>query len=82
MYFFLVALFVCMSSPGKETKETHRRWKHIYPTRRKTTDSSIGNMIETAIYSQWMQRDWFTPWYARWDKGEVDMVGLDDKNFK
>jgi len=46
------------------------------------TDSSIGNMIETAIYSQWMQRDWFTPWYARWDKGEVDMVGLDDKNFK
>jgi hypothetical protein len=32
-------------SPGEETKETHRRWKHIYPTRRKTTDSSIGNQV-------------------------------------
>jgi hypothetical protein len=23
-----------------------------------------------------MHRDWFTPYYARWSNGEVDMVGL------
>ncbi len=40
------------------------------------TDEMIGNMVETAIFAQWMHRDWFTPWYARWNKGEVDMVGL------
>src|SRR5690606_14709849 len=27
-------------------------------------------------------RDWFTPYYARWQNGEVDMVGLDDKKLK
>ncbi|NMC98946.1 MAG: ATP-binding protein, partial [Bacteroidales bacterium] len=46
------------------------------------TDSIVGNMVETAIYAQWLHRDWFTPYYARWQKGEVDMVKLDDKNFK
>lgn len=40
------------------------------------TDNFIGNMVETAIYAQWMHREWFTPYYARWAKGEVDMVGL------
>lgn len=40
------------------------------------TDEMIGNMVETAIFSQWMHRDWFTPWYARWSNGEVDMVAL------
>lgn len=40
------------------------------------TDEMIGNMVETAIFAQWMHRDWFTPWYARWSNGEVDMVGL------
>lgn len=40
------------------------------------TDEMIGNMVETAIFAQWMHRDWFTPWYARWNNGEVDMVGL------
>ncbi len=45
-------------------------------------DSLIGHMVETAIYSQWMHRDWFTPWYARWQNGEVDMIGLSDKNLK
>jgi len=24
----------------------------------------------------------FTPWYARWKDGEVDLVGLDDKTLK
>lgn len=42
------------------------------------TDEMIGNMVETAIFAQWMHRDWFTPWYARWSNGEVDMVGLGD----
>lgn len=42
------------------------------------TDELIGNLVETAIYSQWMHRDWFTPWYARWSNGEVDMVGLNN----
>ncbi len=50
------------------------------------TDEAMGNMVETAIYSQWMHREWFKPWYARWTQGrvhgEVDMVGLDEKKFK
>lgn len=47
-----------------------------------STDDMIGDMVETAIYSQWMHRDRFTPWYARWSRGEVDMVGLSEKNLK
>lgn len=43
-----------------------------------STDELMGNMVETAIFAQWMHRDWFTPWYARWSNGEVDMVGLNN----
>jgi uncharacterized protein len=43
------------------------------------TDDNMGDMVETAIFSQWMHRDWFTPWYARWSTGEVDMVALDNR---
>ncbi|MCB0807475.1 MAG: ATP-binding protein [Bacteroidales bacterium] len=46
------------------------------------TDDLIGNLVETAIYSQWMHREWFTPWYARWNNGEVDMVGISEKTLK
>lgn len=46
------------------------------------TDEHVGNMVETAIFAQWMHRDWFTPWYARWKDGEVDMVGIDEKKLK
>lgn len=50
------------------------------------TDEALGSMVETAIFAQWLHRDWFTPWYARWTTGkthgEVDMVGLDSKNLK
>lgn len=46
------------------------------------TDEQVGNMVETAIFAQWMHRDWFTPWYARWAGGEVDMVGIDEKKLK
>lgn len=41
------------------------------------TDEMMGNMVETAIFAQWMHQGWFTPWYARWSSGEVDLVGLD-----
>ncbi|MGD2035177.1 MAG: ATP-binding protein [Bacteroidales bacterium] len=47
-----------------------------------SNDENLGNMIETAIFSQWMHRDWFTPRYARWNKGEVDMVSLSERNSK
>lgn len=46
------------------------------------TDELIGNLVETAIFAQWMHREWFTPWYARWNNGEVDMVGLSDSTLK
>ncbi|HMQ60019.1 MAG TPA: ATP-binding protein [Flavilitoribacter sp.] len=46
------------------------------------TDEHIGNMVETAIFAQWMHREWFIPWYARWNNGEVDMVSIDDKKLK
>lgn len=45
------------------------------------TDQSIDNMVETAIFAQWLHRPWFTPYYARWAKGEVDMVKLNNRNF-
>jgi uncharacterized protein len=45
-------------------------------------DSLLGNMVETAIYSQWMHSEGFTPWYARWQNGEVDMIGLSNQNLK
>ncbi len=49
------------------------------------SDQEMGNMLETAILSQWMHRENLNLNYARWkDKkeGEVDLVLLDDKNFK
>ena len=49
------------------------------------SDVEMGNMVETAILSQWMHRENLNLNYARWkDKkeGEVDLVLLDDKNFK
>lgn len=46
------------------------------------TDDALPHMVETAIFAQWMHRISFTPWYARWKDGEVDIVGLDDKKLK
>jgi hypothetical protein len=41
----------------------------------------MGNMVETAIFAQWFQRDQAEVYYARWKSGRqeggVDMVGLD-----
>src|SRR5690554_5302463 len=52
----------------------------------KATDSEMGNMVETAILSQWMHRENLDLTYARWKdgriEGEVDLVLVDDKQFK
>lgn len=45
------------------------------------TDEMFGSMVETAIFAQWLQRDYANLYYANWKDGrklgEVDMVGLD-----
>ena len=50
------------------------------------TDSEMGNMVETAILSQWMHSENLDLTYARWkdgkNEGEVDFVLVDDKKFK
>lgn len=46
------------------------------------TDDRLGSLVETAVLAQWLHRDWHTPYYARWKGGEVDMVGIDEKNQK
>ncbi len=50
------------------------------------TDSEMGNMIETAVLSQWMHREKLDLTYARWKdgrhEGEVDLVLVDDKKYK
>jgi hypothetical protein len=50
------------------------------------TDSEMGNMVETAVLSQWMHRETMDLTYARWKdgrkEGEVDLVLVDDKKFK
>jgi len=52
----------------------------------KATDNEMGNMVETAILSQWMHRENLDLSYARWkdgkNEGEVDLVLVDDKRFK
>lgn len=39
-------------------------------------DDFFGNMVETAIYSQFQHRTQDNLHYARWQNGEVDIVGL------
>ncbi|WP_230383810.1 ATP-binding protein [Pedobacter endophyticus] len=50
------------------------------------TDSEMGNLIETAVLSQWMHREKLDLTYARWkdgkNEGEVDLVLVDDKKYK
>lgn len=45
-------------------------------------DSFLGNMVETAVFAQWVHDESFTPYYARWQNGEVDLVCLDEKDLK
>jgi predicted AAA+ superfamily ATPase len=42
------------------------------------TDAEIGDLVETAVLAQWMHRP-EAVYYARWQKGEVDIVGLNAK---
>jgi len=43
-----------------------------------TDNSAMGALAETAIYSQWLHSDFIDQLhYARWKKGEVDIVALD-----
>ena len=48
----------------------------------KKDDDFIGNMVETAIFSQWGHNTNFTPYYARWKNGEVDIVSLSNEKQK
>lgn len=45
-------------------------------------DEAMGAMTETAIFVQWMHRSNFTPYYARWSNGEVDLVGINKKTLQ
>ena len=42
-------------------------------------DAAIGHMIETAVFSQWLHNASYIEslHYARWKRGEVDLVSLD-----
>ncbi|PWJ57011.1 hypothetical protein CLV98_109120 [Dyadobacter jejuensis] len=42
----------------------------------------MGNLVETAIFSQWNHNIDFTPYYARWKRGEVDIVRLSENRQK
>ncbi len=47
----------------------------------KASDPLIGNLVETAIFSQWQHSN--APlYYARWNNGEVDIVQLDNSTYK
>lgn len=39
-------------------------------------DEFMGNMVETAIFSQWQHNNIMNLYYARWQNGEVDLVSL------
>lgn len=45
------------------------------------TDPAIGHLVETAVFSQWLHNDAHIDSlrYARWKKGEVDLVSLDPR---
>jgi hypothetical protein len=46
----------------------------------KREDSAMGNMVETAIISQWLHTDAINKiYYSRWASGEVDLVYLTGK---
>lgn len=50
------------------------------------TDNEMGNMVETAVLSQWMHREKLDLTYSRWKdgrkEGEVDLVLVDGKKYK
>lgn len=45
-------------------------------------DDAMGNLVETAVFSQWLHSDFSNRlYYARWKKSEVDIVAV-GKDFK
>jgi predicted AAA+ superfamily ATPase len=43
----------------------------------KPEDSAVGDLAETAVFAQWFHHHGPPPlYYARWDKGEVDLVNI------
>ena len=45
-------------------------------------DQAFGNLVETAIFDQWLHRPNEGLHYARWQKGEVDMVWVNAATMK
>ena len=45
-------------------------------------DEGIGNLVETAIFSQWQHSDNVSLYYARWATGEIDIVSLSEQGQK
>lgn len=41
-----------------------------------SADPLIGNLVETAIFSQWQHSQNMQLYYARWNSGEIDVVSL------
>lgn len=53
----------------------------------KESDEEMGDMVETAVYAQWIPRSGTNLSYANWkngrkDQGEVDIVGVDSARYK
>lgn len=48
-----------------------------YPV--EANDEVIPDLVATCIFSQWIHRYRFTPYYARWAQGEVSMLGIDER---
>jgi len=46
------------------------------------TDESMPELVSTVIFSQWLHRYRFTPYYARWTQGEISMLGIDERRDK
>ncbi|HET9056993.1 MAG TPA: ATP-binding protein [Chitinophagaceae bacterium] len=46
----------------------------------KETDENMGQLVETAIFSQWMHWGEVSLHYAAWNGGEVDMVVIEPDN--
>jgi len=43
-----------------------------------TTDALFGTLVENAVYTQFFHGDVSNTFYARWEKGEIDFVSLDN----
>lgn len=45
-------------------------------------DEAIRPLVETAVFAQWFHSESNPLYYARWDKGEVDIIAIDEKRQK